>query len=145
MILDRARARAGRQISPVGNSTTSRENDSDDGIARCPHTMHPLTHQLAVNRAGLDGEPRIVAHSGTISIVTPTGEVWQVFDSEGPGGHMRACPLNDDRVAARIFVRTGADTKVRIYRFGVDELRSTAPRPLLSQLERAIAGDEMAA
>lgn len=108
-------------------------------------TMHPITHQLAVKRASLDGEPRIVAHSGTISIVTPSGEVWQVFDSEGPGRQMRACPLSDDRVAARIFIRTDGDNSVRIYRFGLDESRSAGPRPLLAQLERALTGDDMVA
>ena len=107
--------------------------------------MHPLTHELAVKRASLDGEPRIVAHAGSLSIVTPCGEIWQVFDSEGPDGAMRSCPLSDERVAARIFVRADGDTTVRIYRFGVDESRATAARPLVDQLLRAKSGDEMAA
>lgn len=106
--------------------------------------MHPLTHELAVKRASLDGEPRIVAHAGTIWIVTPQGAIWQVFDSEGPDGSMRAYPLSDDRVAARIFVRVdGADT-VRMYRFGLGESRSTGAQPLARQLERAMTGDDLA-
>ena len=106
--------------------------------------MHPLTHELAVKRASLDGEPRIVAHAGTMSIVTPGGEIWQVFDSEGPNREMRACPLSDARVWARIFIRAG-DSAARIYRFGVAESRSTGAWTLLAQLERASVGDELAA
>jgi hypothetical protein len=105
--------------------------------------MHPLTHELATTRASLDGEPRIVAHAGTLWIVTPSGEIWQVFDSEGPNGEMRPCPLSDDRVWARIFVRVDADNGARIYRFAADESRSTGARPLLLQLEQAKAGDDI--
>jgi hypothetical protein len=103
--------------------------------------MHPLTYEMASKRASLDGEPRIVAHGGTIWIVTPQGEIWQVFDSEGPNGTMRNMPLSDDRVWARIFVRIDEDTDVRIYRFGADESRSAGPLPLLAQLKRATPGE----
>lgn len=106
-----------------------------------PRTMHPLTHQLAVKRASLDGEPRIVAHAGTMSIVTPGGEIWQVFDSEGPNREMRACLLSDARVWARIFVRADGDNAARIYRFGVAESRSTGAWTLLAQLEGASEGE----
>ena len=104
--------------------------------------MHPLTHELAMRRAGIDGEPRIVAHAGTLSIVTPRGEIWQVFDSEGPNREVRSCPLSDERIYARIFVRTDADAPARVYRFRVQESRSTGPWPLLAQLAHAEAGDE---
>jgi hypothetical protein len=99
--------------------------------------MHPLTQELATKRASLDGEPRIVAHEGTISIVTPAGQIWQVFDSEGPNGEMRNLPLSDDRVWARIFIRMDQDAEPRIYRFSADESRSTAAMSLLAQLERS--------
>jgi hypothetical protein len=107
--------------------------------------MHPLTHELAVKRASLDGSPRIVAHAGTISIVTPSGEIWQVFDSEGPNAEMRATPRNDENVWARIFVRAGGDQAARIYRFGTGESRSPGAGALLAQLMRALAGDSLAA
>lgn len=101
--------------------------------------MHPLTQELATKRASLDGEPRIVAHGGVISIVTPNGEIWQVFDLDSPNGEMRDYPLSDDRVYARIFVRMDAQSEPRIYRFASDESRSTGPVPLLTQLEGARA------
>jgi hypothetical protein len=101
--------------------------------------MHPLTQELATKRANLDGEPRIVAHGGVISIVTPTGEIWQVFDLDSPDGAMRDYPLSDDRVYARIFVRMDAQAEPRIYRFAAGESRSTGPVPLLMQLEGARA------
>lgn len=107
--------------------------------------MHPLTHELATQRASSAGEPRIVAHDGTISIVTPAGEIWQVFDSEGPDGGIRAYPLSDERIPARIFVRADGDNMVRIYRFADNESRSTGARPLIAQLERAMASDERVA
>lgn len=107
--------------------------------------MHPLTHEIALKRASFDGEPRIVAHAGTISIVTPSGEIWQVFDSEGPGGEMRASPRSDPQVWARIFILAGRDNVARIYRFGISESRSTGAGQLLAQLMRAKAGDERAA
>jgi hypothetical protein len=103
--------------------------------------MHPVTHELAVQRANLDGEPRIVAQAGTLSIVTPRGEIWQVFDSDGPGKGMRSCPLSDDRVWARVFIRADDDSTARIYRFAAGESRSTAPWPLVAQLAFAKAGE----
>jgi hypothetical protein len=99
--------------------------------------MHPLTQELATKRASLDGEPRIVAHAGVISIVTPTGEIWQVFDLDSPNGQMRDYPLSDDRVYARIFVRMDAQAEPRIYRFANEETRSTGAMALLRQLEGA--------
>jgi hypothetical protein len=99
--------------------------------------MHPLTQELATKRASLDGAPRIVAHEGTISVVTPNGQIWQVFDSEGPNGEMRPYPLSDDRVYARIFVRMDQEAEPRIYRFTPEESRSTSAVALQSQLERA--------
>lgn len=103
--------------------------------------VHPLTHELAVKRANTDGEPRIVAHAGTLSIVTPGGEIWQVFDSDGPNKGMRPCPLSDDRVWARVFIRADDDTAARIYKFGPGESRSTGPWPLLAQLAYAKSGE----
>jgi hypothetical protein len=97
-----------------------------------------------MKRASADGEPRIVSNGNTISIVTPRGEVWRVFDSEGPDGDMRRTPRNDSGVWARIFV--GDDGLiVRIYRFGIGENRGVTARRLMEQLERAKLGDERAA
>jgi hypothetical protein len=107
--------------------------------------MHPVTRELAVKRASTDGEPRLVAQGKTIYIVTPRGEIWQVFDSEGPDGEMRAMPKNDMGVWARIFVGAEANSPVRIYRFGIGESRSPSARRLYEQLERAKLGDERAA
>ena len=100
---------------------------------------------MAINHASLDGEPRIVSHGGTMSIVTPDGEIWHVIDSEGPDGETHMSPRNHARVWARIFVEADNDETVRIYRFGSEESRSTVARMLLTQLERAKAGDARAA
>ena len=97
-----------------------------------------------MKRTSLDGEPRIIAHGGMTSIVTPSGEIWHVLDSEGPDGETHMSPMNDVRVWARIFIDAATETRIRIYRFGIDESRSTLPKTVFSQLERAKAGDARA-
>ncbi len=106
--------------------------------------MHPLTAEISVKRTSLDGEPRIIAHGGMTSIVTPSGEIWHVLDSEGPDGETHMSPVNDARVWARIFIDAATETQVRIYRFGAGESRSTLARTLFAQLERAKVGDALA-
>src|SRR5690606_7060118 len=101
--------------------------------------MHPITQELAIKRASRDGEPRIIALAGKMFIVTPGGETWQVFDSLDSGGQVRGRLRGDKPVSARVFVRTDDDT-ARIYRFGADEPRSTAARPLIAQLDGATTG-----
>jgi hypothetical protein len=107
--------------------------------------MHPQTRQLAVNQASADGEARIIADSGGMFLVTPGGDLWQVFDFEGQNGETRADPRNSPGVRARIFVGIETNATVRICRFDAGESRSTVPRSLLEQLERGIRQDEQAA
>ena len=97
-----------------------------------------------MHHASLDGEPRIVSHGGTTSIVTPTGEIWHVLDSEGLDRETHMSPRNDTRVWARIFVQAEGEQTVRIYRFGLGESRLTTARALSQQLERARLGDARA-
>jgi hypothetical protein len=106
--------------------------------------MHPLTHHVAVTRSLADGAPRIIVQQNAMYLVTPEGEVWQMFDTDGSGWLAGGIPRNDAAVLARIFVRAD-DALVRIYRFGIGERRSTTAWHMLVQLERAKAGDERAA
>jgi hypothetical protein len=99
--------------------------------------MHPLAQGFRTSDPNIENEPRIVAHGGTISLVTTNGELWQVFDSEGPNGELRDYPLSDDRVYARIFVRMDREAEPRIHRFRDGESRSTSPIEIAGQLERA--------
>lgn len=109
--------------------------------------MHPLTHHLAVARSRADGEPRIIAQQNSMYLVTPAGEVWQVFDTDGRGWPGGGRPRNDPAVVARIFVASedGVAGVVRIYRFGVAESRFITVWRMLEQLERAKLGDDRAA
>ena len=107
--------------------------------------MHPQTRQLAVNHASADGEARIIADSGGMFLVTPRGDLWQVFDFEGSDGETHAEPSNSPGVRARIFVGIETNPAVRICRFEAGESRSTVPRNLLDQLERGSREDERAA
>ena len=106
--------------------------------------MHPLTHHVAVSRSLADGAPRIIARQNVAYLVTPCGEVWQVFDTDGQDWVSGGVPRNDIAVLARIFVDVGPGT-VRIYRFGLGESRSITPWRMAEQLERAKMGDDRAA
>ena len=104
--------------------------------------MHPLTRQLAVTMASTDGVPRLISNSNTLFLVTPAGEVWRVLDSNGPDTDGRSVPSNDPLVWARIFIGSGADPVVRIYRFRDGESRAVTPDRVQSQLLVATIGDE---
>ena len=103
--------------------------------------MHPLTRRLAVTMASTDGEPRLISHANTLYLVTPPGEVWRVFDSDGPDGDTRSLPRNDPQVWGRIFVGSGAEPTVRIYRFGDDESRAVTAEQIYAQLRHAASGE----
>jgi hypothetical protein len=104
--------------------------------------MHPLTRQLATVMASNDGIPRVIKHASTIFLVTPEGEVWRIFDSDGPDGERRSEPANDPEVWARIFIGSGPKSVTRIYRFAFGESRSIAAEALVDQLRRSTIGDE---
>jgi hypothetical protein len=106
--------------------------------------MHPLTREISVKRTSLDGEPRIIAHGGMISIVTPSGEIWHVLDSEGPDGVTHMSPRNDAGIWARIFIEAETEERTCIYRFGIGESRSTIAQRVFAQLERAKGDDARA-
>jgi hypothetical protein len=107
--------------------------------------MQPQTRQLAINHASADGEARIISDSGGMFLVTPRGDLWQIFDFEGQNGDTHPEPRNSPAVRARIFVGLEANPTVRICRFDAGESRSTVPRHLLEQLERGNREDDRAA
>ena len=137
----------GDEIQPVVNIVMNWDNGSADGIARDPQpAVETFTHHLAVTHAMADGSPRIIARQATMFLATPTGEVWQVFDSDASTWLGGGLPRNDADVVARIFVRAASGGRVsRIYRFGIGESRSVTAWRILEQLERAMAGDDRAA
>jgi hypothetical protein len=134
------------QIHRVVNNVMNWDNDSDDGVTRFHQlTVETFTHHLAVTHAMADGSPRLIARQTTMFLATPTGEVWQVFDSDAISWIDGGLPRNDPDAVARIFVRAGGGRTSRIYRFGVDESRSVTAWRMLEQLERAMVGDDQAA
>jgi hypothetical protein len=104
--------------------------------------MHPLSRTLALSMASTDGHARVIAHADTLYLVTPTGEVWRVFDSEGPDRETRGLPRNDRAVWGRIFIGSGGAAATKIYRFAVGESRSALPEDLVQQLRAATGGDD---
>jgi hypothetical protein len=99
--------------------------------------MHPLTGQLAAVMASTDAVPRLVRQLSTLFLVTPQGEVWRIFDSDGPDTETRSAPSNDPHVWARIFIGSGATPIVRVYRFRDAESRSINAERLFEQLTTA--------
>ena len=88
--------------------------------------------------------PRLIPHRNTLCIVTPEGEIWQVFDANAGDYVAGGLPRNDAEVVARIFVANNGGL-IRIYRFGIRENRSITAWGILEQLRRATVGDDRAA
>jgi hypothetical protein len=103
--------------------------------------MNPLTGQLAAVRASTDAAPRLVRQFTTLFLVTPQGDVWRIFDSDGPDGTTHSAPSNDPGVWTRIFMGSGSNPLVRMYRFRDGESRSISAERLLEQLASAKSGE----
>jgi len=99
--------------------------------------MHPLTGQLAAVVASTDAIPRLVRQFTALFLVTPQGDVWRIFDSDGPDAETRSAPTNDPHVWARIFIGSGTTPVVRVYRFADGEGRSISAERLFEQLGAA--------
>jgi hypothetical protein len=99
--------------------------------------MHALTGQLAAVMASTDAIPRLVRQFSALFLVTPQGDVWRIFDSEGPETETRSTPTNDPHIWARIFIGSGATPVVRVYRFRDGESRSVNAERLFEQLGSA--------
>src|SRR5512140_2975241 len=104
--------------------------------------MDPLSRRLASALASTDGFPHVIRHSGaTLFLVTPLGEVWRVYDSDGPEGERRE-PSNDPGAWARIFIGSGSDGVTRIHRFTGAETRAIDAEHLWKQFGASTIGDE---
>jgi hypothetical protein len=99
--------------------------------------MHPLTGQLAAVMASTDAIPRLVRQFTALFLVTPQGDVWRIFDSDGPDNETRSAPTNEPHVWARIFIGSGVTPIVRVYRFLDGESRSISAGRLYEQLGSA--------
>jgi hypothetical protein len=99
--------------------------------------MHPLTGQLAAVVSSTDAIPRLIRQFSALFLVTPQGDVWRIFDSEGPETETRSTPTNDPHIWARIFIGSGATPVVRVYRFRDGESRSVNAERLFAQLGSA--------
>lgn len=102
--------------------------------------MHPLTGQLAAVVASTNAIPRLVRQFTALFLVTPQGDVWRVFDSDETDGGSRSSPTNDPGVLARVFIGSGTDPVIRLYRFRDGETRSVSAERLLEQLDASQAG-----
>jgi hypothetical protein len=102
--------------------------------------MHPITGQLAAVVASTDAVPRLVRQFTALFLVTPQGEVWRIFDSDEPSGETRFAPTNDPHVVSRIFIGSGPNPIVRVYRFLDGEARSISAERLHEQLAAAKPG-----
>jgi len=101
--------------------------------------MKPLAKQLAAVMASTDGIPRVIRQSSVLYLVTPTGDVWRVFDSDDETRVTRFAATHDPSVCTRIFIGSGPRAVVRVYRFLEGEDRSVSAERLYEQLEESRA------
>jgi hypothetical protein len=96
--------------------------------------MSTLAKQLASVMASTDGIPRVIRQFSVIYLVTPSGDVWRVFDSEDETRVTRFAATHDPKVSTRIFIGSGPRAVVRVYRFLKTEDRSVSAERLFEQL-----------
>jgi hypothetical protein len=89
--------------------------------------------------ASTDAVPRLIRQFTSLFLITPRGDVWRVFDSNEPTCSSRIPPADDPSVVARLFIGSGKDPAIRIYRFGADEARAISAERLYEQLTSAPA------
>jgi hypothetical protein len=99
--------------------------------------MHSLTGHLAAVVANTDAVPRLVRQFTALFLVTPTGDVWRVFDSDDEKGEERFSPSSDPNVCTRVFIGSGTQPIVKTYLFSSGEARSIAAERLYEQLKTA--------
>lgn len=99
--------------------------------------MSTLAKHLAAVMASTDGIPRVIRQSSVLYLVTPTGNVWRVFDSDDETRVTRFAAMHDPNVSTRIFIGSGPHAVVRVYRFLKSEDRSVNAERLLEQLEES--------
>jgi hypothetical protein len=99
--------------------------------------MHALTGQLAAVVASTDAVPRLVRQFTALFLVTPQGDVWRIYDSDDANGEGRFAPTNDPNVTTRVFIASGAQPDMKLYRFRDLEPRSISAERLNEQLVAA--------
>ena len=99
--------------------------------------MNPIASQLAAILASTDGVARIVRQSNALFLVSPSGEVWRIYDSDDAAGNSRYAPASNPFAQSRVFVG-GVKGTVKVYAFRVDESRSIAEERLHEQLVAAV-------
>jgi hypothetical protein len=101
--------------------------------------MKSLAEQLAAALASTDGIPRVIKEFSILYLVTPTGDVWRVFDSEDGTPATRRSAADDPNVNTRIFIGGGPYPAVRVYRFLEREDRAVSAERLVEQLAESRA------
>jgi hypothetical protein len=131
-------ARAELQFSVSRGSKQTRVRFPTTGPPRLRQPkMDNLAKQLAAALASTDGIPRIIQQLGILYLVTPTMEVWRVFDSHDGTPVSRFDATDNPSVKARIFIGSGPYPVVRVYRFAEGEDRSVSAESLLEQLGKS--------
>src|SRR4051812_40374684 len=101
--------------------------------------METLAKQLAAALTSTDGIPRVVQQFDIFYLVTPTMEVWRVFDSRDGTPATRFAATADSKVGTRIFIGGGPYPVVRVYHFLEGEDRSVSAERLFEQLGKSVA------
>jgi hypothetical protein len=96
--------------------------------------MDTLAQQLAAALASTDGIPRVIRHFSILYLITPTGDIWRVFDSYDGTPASRVTAADDPNVNTRIFIGSGPYPVVRVYHFLEGDDRSVSAERLIEQL-----------
>jgi len=90
---------------------------------------------MPLSARAVEERPRVIQQFTAIFLVSQSGDVWRVYDSESPKGWGRRIPSKNPATRTRVFVGIGQPNGMRVYRFGAEEAREVSAQELQRQLD----------
>jgi len=84
-----------------------------------------------------DVAPRVIQQFTSVFLVSRTGELWRVYDSDATDGTGRKMPSAGLTPRSRVFIAIAQTSEVRVRRFRADEAHGIRPDELQVQLDGA--------
>jgi len=86
---------------------------------------------------GEGDSPRVIRQFTSIFLVSRTGELWRVYDSDTPDGIDREMPTPTSRRTCRVFVALATKEETRVFTFAERDSRDVDPLVLQAQLDKS--------